>query len=311
MAHEVETMFYTERETPWHGLGISVKESLNSKDALVASGLDWQVIQQPIKTNDKIIEGYVANVRNTDEKCLGIVSERYKLVQNVEAFEFTDNLLGNDVTYDTAGSLFGGKKIWLLAKMPTRKILGDEYIPYTVFSNTHDGSGSIRGAITPTRVVCNNTLNLALATAKRQWSTKHMGNIDDKLLEAQTTLELASNYMDNLEITANELARQKITEDYLTNFVNSLFPYDTNKGKGNSRKNENIKVIRSNFYRAYNVDDLANFRNTKYAVINAVSDLVTHATPIRQSDTFKENLFDKVIGGHDIIDQAYKLLQVA
>lgn len=118
MAANVETMFYT-REKPWHGLGTRVEEAPASADALRLAGLDWQVIQEPIFTdNEELISGYKANVRDSDRKVLGVVSDRYKIVQNQEAFSFTDTLLGNGVRYETAGSLQEGRKVWLLARLP-------------------------------------------------------------------------------------------------------------------------------------------------------------------------------------------------
>ena len=192
MAANVETMFYT-REKPWHGLGTKVEEAPCSADALYMAGLDWQVIQEPIYTDTgEIIPGYKANVRDSDRKVLGVVTDRYKIVQNHEAFAFTDSLLGSGVRYETAGSLQEGKRVWLLARLPREYIIAGERIsPYLVFSNTHDGSGSVKVALTPVRVVCNNTLNLALNTASRSWSMMHTGNIKDKIQEAKDTLFMA------------------------------------------------------------------------------------------------------------------------
>ena len=199
MAANVESMFYV-RETPWHGLGTRVNEALNSEEALTAAGLDWNVIQEPIYTEtEELIEGYKANVRDTDRQVLGVVTDRYKIVQNQEAFAFTDELLGEGVRYETAGSLQGGRKVWLLAHLPHEYIISGERIsPYLVFFNSHDGSGAIKAAITPIRVVCQNTLNLALSTAKRSWSMIHTGDIKGKMQEAKDTLFLAEKYMDNL-----------------------------------------------------------------------------------------------------------------
>ena len=168
MAANVESMFYV-RETPWHGLGTRVMEAPASKDALRLAGLDWKVLQEPVYTqSEELIKGYKANVRDSDRKVLGVVTARYKVIQNEEAFSFTDALLGEGVRYETAGSLQGGRKVWLLARLPHEYIISGEQIsPYLVFSNTHDGSGAIKVALTPIRVVCNNTLNLALNTAKR------------------------------------------------------------------------------------------------------------------------------------------------
>ena len=184
MAAEVETMFYT-REKPWHGLGTLVAEAPESREALRIAGLNWKVLQEPVYTeNDELIQGYKANVRDSDRKILGVVTDRYKVIQNEEAFAFTDALLGEGVRYETAGSLQEGRRVWLLARLPREYIIAGERIsPYMVFSNTHDGSGAVKTALTPIRVVCNNTLNLALRTAKRSWSMIHTGDISGKIEE--------------------------------------------------------------------------------------------------------------------------------
>ncbi len=111
MAANVESMFYV-RETPWHGLGTKVLSAPSSSDALRLAGLDWQVLQEPIYTEtEERIEGYKANVRDSDRRVLGVVTDRYKVIQNEEAFAFTDELLGEGVRYETAGSLLGGRKV--------------------------------------------------------------------------------------------------------------------------------------------------------------------------------------------------------
>lgn len=168
MAANVESMFYV-RETPWHGLGTKVQEAPTSKDALILAGLDWSVVQEPVYTGqNELVQGYKANVRDSDRKVLGVVTDRYKIVQNGEAFSFTDTLLGEGVRYETAGSLQGGKSVWLLAHLPHEYIISGERIsPYLLFSNTHDGSGAVKVAITPIRVVCCNTLNLEEYVARR------------------------------------------------------------------------------------------------------------------------------------------------
>lgn len=206
MSAEVETMMYV-REKPWHGLGTMVEEAPTSADALRLAGLDWTVEPKQISIlgDDSPIDNAVANVRSCDGKVLGIVTDRYKAVQNVEAFAFTDTLIGGDVRYETAGSLKGGRKIWLLAKMPTAKVAGDDVEPYLCFTNNHDGKGSVRVCMTPIRVVCNNTLNIALGSAKRAWSIIHTGDINKKIAEARETLELANRYMTNLNEYAERL----------------------------------------------------------------------------------------------------------
>ena len=136
MSANVETMFSV-RETPWHGLGRIVMDAPASREALKLAGLDWQVESRNIYSGaGAMIPGYRANVRSTDDAVLGVVSDRYRIVQNEEAFQFTDDLLGEGVTYETAGSLQGGKKVWMLAKLPEKYIIaGDEVAPHGVNSN--------------------------------------------------------------------------------------------------------------------------------------------------------------------------------
>ena len=198
MPANVENMMYV-REKPWHGLGTMVTDAPSSADALRFAGLDWQVIQEPVyNARGGVVKGYKANVRDSDGSVLGIVGDRYKVVQNADAFSFTDDLIGDDVRYETAGSLRDGRQVWLLARMPERKVAGDEVEPYLCFTNSHDGSGGVKVCMTPIRVVCNNTLNVALGSAKRVWSMRHTENIRERLDEARDCLFRADEYMTDL-----------------------------------------------------------------------------------------------------------------
>lgn len=196
MPANVETMFSV-RETPWHGLGRIIMDAPASREALELAGLDWQVESRNIYSGTgAMIPGYRANVRSTDDAVLGVVSDRYRIVQNEEAFQFTDDLLGEGVTYETAGSLQGGKKVWMLARLPRKYLIaGDQVVPYLVIFNSHDGSSGVKVAMTPIRVVCQNTLNLALNTAKRSWTARHTENVLLRVQDARETLQLASNYI--------------------------------------------------------------------------------------------------------------------
>ena len=307
MAHEIETMFYV-REKPWHGLGVGVKKAPTSSDALVYAGLDWMVEQKDVYTQDgNLIAGYKANTRNTDNSVLGIVSDRYRVVQNEEAFAFTDDLLGAGVTYETAGALQGGRKVWMLAKMPLRYIIaGDEIAPYMVVMNSHDGSSGIKVAMTPIRVVCSNTLNLALNSAKRIWTTKHTENVMSRVHEAQETLMLAENYMGELGKGIDTLSRIKLTDKKVMEFMQEFFPVDLDMPEA-QRKN-NLKLLNDMKLRYFDAPDLSHVGKNGYRFVNAVSDFATHADPIRKTKNYKENLFQKTIEGNPLIDKAYKMV---
>lgn len=304
MSANVESMFYV-REVPWHGLGTKVDVAPTSADAIHLAGLDWRVKSNPIyDVNGKEIPGFVANTRDSDNSVLGIVSPQYKIVQNSKAFEFTDSLLNEGVTYETAGSLKNGKTIWLLAKMPQQKILGDDFDPYICFMNTHDGTGSVKVCMTPIRVVCNNTLNLALSTAKRSWSTRHMGNMDSKLAEAKHTLGLANDYMKKLEEEADRLANIKMSNSDILKMLDELYPVDYTKDS--SRKIENINTIKDNFFKCLDMPDIKQFKDTAWGVINAVSDQATHCAPNRVTQKYAENNWGKLAVGHPMIDDMYR-----
>ena len=310
MAANVETMFSV-RQKPWHGLGTIVMEAPTSADALKLARLDWQVLQEPIYTEfGELIENYRANVRNSDRKVLGVVSDRYKVVQNVDAFSFTDELLEKGVRYETAGSLQEGKKVWLLAGLPREYIIAGERIsPYLVFSNTHDGSGSVKVAVTPVRVVCNNTLNLALDTASRSFSMIHTGNIQDKIQEAKDTLFMAEEYMDRLGAEFEQLRRQKITDAEVKEYISLLLPMEKDSTKLQSK---NIIRLREDMMkRYYDAPDLQNVGNNAYRFINAVSDFATHSNPLRRTANYNENLFARTIDGNPLIDKAYQLIKSA
>lgn len=310
MAANVENMFYV-RETPWHGLGTRVMEAPDSKNALIMAGLDWKVIQEPIYTDQgEVISGYKANVRDSDRRVLGVVTNKYKVIQNDEAFAFTDSLLGEGVRYETAGSLQGGRRVWMLARLPHEYIISGERIsPFLVFSNTHDGSGAIKVALTPVRVVCCNTLNLALNTAKRSWSMIHTGDIREKMQEAKETLFMAEKYMDHLGKEFENLRRIKMPDKQVMEYIKLLLPVDNQatpqQVKNMMRLREDMKT------RYFDAPDLKDIGDNAYRFINAVSDFATHSKPLRQTTNYKENLFAKTVDGNPLIDKAYQMICAA
>ena len=306
MSANVESMFYV-RVAPWHGLGVCVEEALNSREALEKSGLNWMVEQRPIITDGKLIPGYKANIRQTDGKILGVVTDRYKVVQNHEAFAFTDALLGEGVKYETAGSLSDGKRIWILAKLPDKYIIeGEQVDPYLVFSSSHDGSGAIKVCMTPIRVVCQNTLNLALSSAKRMWSTIHVGDLAAKMEEAHSTLLLAEKYMGKLGTEVSRLSKIKLPDRKVMEYIDLLLPMDE---QSSELHRKNIARIREDMkIRYFDAPDLYHVGKNAYRFLCAVSDFATHAKPLRETANYRENIFAKTVDGHPLIDKAYDMV---
>lgn len=314
MAHEVETMAYVSNEqngrfVPWHGLGTPVQSALTSAEALKAAELDWTVEAKPIYTDKGIqIPGYVANTRDKDDSVLGIVSDKYKIVQNVDAFAFTDNLIGKDVRYETAGSLRNGKSTFMLARLPQKKILGDDFENYICFTNTHDGTGAVKVCSTNVRVVCNNTLNLALNTAKRSWTCKHMGRIEDKLQEAQRALQLAEEYTEQLSIYAERAANITIDEAKTYEVIKQLFPISDD---ASDRMKKNNQDAINDFRNCLVAVDLSPFYGTLWGLVNAASDFAYHRTPTRMTSTYQEGKMNQAIHGCGLLDKVIELCPVS
>lgn len=322
MAHMVETMFYV-GETPWHGLGREIKEYPTSEEAIKFAGLDWDVVPKPIyDANGVIIPGYKVNTRSSDGKALGVVTDRYKIVQNREAFAFTDALLGEGVKYETAGSLASGKRVWMLARMEGTTLAEETIDPYLVLTNTHDGTGAVRVAICPVRVVCANTLNLALASASRHWSCAHKGDINGKLEEARFTLANADRYLETLEEEFGELKLKKVTEtqvramtdELLKIEFDSLYKKATSKiidlgdVRAREKAEEKLNRKKSDILQIYfDKPDLRGTEHTAFRWVNAVSDYATHTDDHKNTRNYRENLFIKTVDGHPLIDTSYKI----
>ena len=295
------------KERPWHDIGTVVEDAPTSEDAIKMAKLDWEVKQFPIKAGKIEIPGYFANIRTDVNYPLGVVKNRYRIVQNKEAFDFVDNIVGNkeiECRYETAGSLFNGKKIFLLVKLPNRDLLGDEVENYIFFTNSHDGSSAFMAGITNVRVVCNNTLQMAIKGAERTWYCRHTESISSKKQQAQEALGLAVKYMDSMDEVAEKMVQKKIDEE---KFFRRLFE------KNNfSLCEKNIENAIERMHIIYNEkDDLQNFKGTAWGMYNAVADYCSNTTPYRNTETYADNKLNKSLVGFPMLQTAQELLMVA
>lgn len=295
------------KERPWHGIGTVVEEAPTSKDAIKIAKLDWDVIQVPVMANNVEIPNYFCNFRDDLNMPLGIVKGRYKIVQNNEAFDFVDNIIGNgdvECRYETAGSLFNGKKIFLLVKLPNKELLGDDVENYLFFTNSHDGSSALTTGITNVRVVCNNTLQMAIRGAKRTWTCRHTESITGKKQQAQEALGLAIKYMDSMDEIAEKMAQKKINEE---KFFRRLFEKDNF-----SLCEKNIENAIERMHIIYNEkDDLQDFKGTAWGMYNAIADYCSNTTPYRKTSTYEENKLNKSLVGFPMLSTAQEILMAA
>jgi phage/plasmid-like protein (TIGR03299 family) len=237
MAHELEmnedgtaSMFYA-GDTPWHSLGTKVDHLLTASEALEAAGLDWTVEKMPLSFTDE--DGFshpvadrFATVRATDKKYLGVVGPDYKPYQNSEAFSFFDTVVDSgEAKYETAGSLFGGKRVWMTAKIgETMTICGEEHDMYLLLSNSHDGSRALTAATSIIRVVCANTETMALRGAKTKWTLRHRVSLEGKAEEARTALQLAFKNASAFKAEVEKLLAVEVDKDLFTEIVSSILP---------------------------------------------------------------------------------------
>lgn len=303
-------MSYLDRTLPYMNMygTVDISSSDSMDEALAMSGLDWPVISKPLyDENGNQYPNYRANVRDVDNTLLGVVSDKYRIVQNDLAFDFVNDLTTEGFQFDKAGSFRNGKSVWVMGHLPKEDILGDDIDNNLVFVNSHDGSSGVKVMMTPIRVVCSNMLNLALKKASRSWATRHTSNIYSKLEEAKLTLGLASKYIEELREEADRLSNMSITEDQIEQIFDKLFPVYPNNDT--ERKIKNVSILKDSFIHCYNEADIKKYKGTVYGAINAMSDLVSHKLPTRMTENYYENNWNRLINGHYMLDNFYKLVK--
>lgn len=249
MAHEFESGFVV-REQAWHGLAVVLDDNPSVADAIVRAGLDWSVVEGDLATNvltangigPVAVKGWKALLRSTDNSVLGVVTEDYKVWQNAEAFGWFDELVKDGTCkIETAGSLQGGKKVWVQAKYsdPLEVTDGDVVVPYLLLANGHDGKMSVRIKDTTTRVVCWNTMQAAGATEEGETDTTaaggisiaHKGDLKAKTVAARRAILAMREQLKVTIDTYRKMAALPVTEDYVRRLAKECFDADYIKAK--------------------------------------------------------------------------------
>jgi phage/plasmid-like protein (TIGR03299 family) len=299
---------FSVREVPWHGLGAVLERApANLDEAIEASGLGWSVTKELIAVHrddeanavwslprSEPISGYHATVRQDTREVLGIVGERYRIVQNREAFAFVDQLLGTEMHFETAGSLHGGRRVWVLTKLPDWvHVGGDPVRPYVLLMNSHDGSTAVSAATTPVRVVCQNTLNWALSNARQRFSIRHTEAVTQRVYEARRVLELSIDYYGQFKRVGDRLASERFTERQLRTVLEELYPTGTSDSASaracRSREQRKERVVELFLHGATQ----GNAPHSKWAALNAIVEYGDWLRPLRSgSQRFARALED-------------------
>jgi phage/plasmid-like protein (TIGR03299 family) len=285
MAHEIESMFYT-GETPWHKLGTVLPEAPTIREAIVAAGLDWTVSTKPLylSNGDKMVEvdDAKAIVRDTDQSCLGVVGSRYVPLQNSISFDFFQPFVDSGlVQLETAGSLQGGRKIWVLARIMDKgsdvKIVGDDAVrKFVMLSNSHDGTTAIRVGFTPVRIVCANTLRAAhKADVSKLLRIRHTRNAQAALADVQSAVDLINQEFTATADLYKSMAAKHINSHDLRKYVKIVLGHVLPDDDLSTRAQNQIDRVISLFEYGRG-NQLPGVKGTVWAAYNAVTEYLTH-----------------------------------
>ena len=286
----------TERKLYFEGIGVNVQQAHSLETAINVSGLNFEVSKYPMSfmtqepqqlgTQTVLVDvphhypNQFATVRTDTLEPLGVVGKDYQILQNIEAFDFLDSLVG-DAKFETAGLYGNGAKSFITMSTEPMKILDDEFAPYILFTNSFDGSGAVRVMFTPIRVFCSNALVRAIKNATNKLSIRHSSNLQSRLDNARYVLLNNTNYLNALKAESEKLAVTPFSTEAFEALARQLFPVNKEDSELIQVRNEaQVEAL----LRAYRQDDLQNFNNTAYKVVQAVADFESHKPAFRQTN---------------------------
>lgn len=262
MAHDLyikkdgkAAMMYV-KELPWHGLGTKLDTPPNSLEAIRAAGLDWEVAKFPLfaqfgkdqqfmKKVDRYALMPIDRINSPDCPVLGVVGQDYGIVQNWDAFSFFDPIISDKLaTYETAGALGEGERVWILAKLPGDFVVykDDKVMKYLLLVNSHTGMASVQIKLTPVRVVCNNTLTMALSFGESM-RIPHFPDVKKRLDFAGATIK---KVLDNYRVVEDSFkkmaAKPFIKQDY-SNYLDGVLPVPELKPGDSKQRVQRVERI--------------------------------------------------------------------
>lgn len=334
MAHEIEQFsdgtaaFVSARESAWHRLGTVTADALTAEDAMRLAALDrWNVRLVGLHATELTADGttlldvpnHRASVRTHPKsghpETLGVVGPDYTPVQNEEHAEFLNYLVDESgAHFETAGSLRGGRQVFLTMKLPQTLTIGqdDAVDLYIAASNSHDGTSAFRIVVTPVRVVCANTLRAALRNAKSSYTVRHTSGARGRIAQARQALGLTFKYAEEFEKAAQHMLDAEMSTPSLHSVVNQLWPIaDSDSARKKTNHDVRWSTIRKLFEQA---DTQAGIRGTAWAGYNAITEYANHIAPARGANNQAKAAAraERVITGtaDDLMERAFRLMTV-
>lgn len=285
MSHEVEKMMYV-GAVPWHGHGKKLEAPPTIHEAIVAAGLDWEVLLKPLiveETGAKV--SAFATVRSSDGRVIGVVGKKYQPIQNLTAFEWFQPWLDSGaVELETAGSLKGGRHVWALARIkrdPVDIVKNDAVLRYILLSNSHDGTRMARGGFTAIRAVCWNTLTAALKDeASKMLRVRHTANAAEALTEIREVMNVADREFVATVDVMRALAKKGVTQKSLVEYVRKVFTpkviMTTKDAESKTPTCDRILAKVIPLFEKGRGNDLPGVKGTMWGAYNAVTEYLTH-----------------------------------
>lgn len=289
---------FASTQKAWHGLGQIVEKAMTSEEAIQLAGLNYEVIKTPalatiyseVAQSNLTVEipEKFANYRKDTGDILGVVGSRYEIVQNKDAFVFFDAIVGQgQAIFETAGALGRGERIFITAKMPNYiRIAGTDDITevYVILTSSHDGSGSVIAAITPVRIVCQNTLRAALKNTINKVAIRHTKNAERNLAQAHKLLGISNDYIAKMNQAFNSLSLKRVSDMQAEALVEHLF-------KSEKDESTRIKNIRQDVLKSYYEGVGQNqILGTAWGLFNGITHYVSHEKEYKNADVKFENL---------------------
>ena len=293
MAHLLEsvngqTAFASLREPAWHGLGTVFQEEVSTKKMLELAHLDkWNVRLEDVEIpagmeSDKSYSFVVRDNPFIDNQkdVLGVVGERYVPLQNEDLFDFGDLMLDGGGRWETAGSIKNGRVVFGSLALERETILdpngvSDKVNTYLLINTSHDGSVAIQASITPVRVVCANTLNLALGqrgrngSVKQSFKIRHTATASGKVQQAREALGLANAYMDKFDEMAKAMIEKEISKAKFDEIIELAYPKPETDSKGSLKKWETKIDTIQQIYQSATTNMIA---GTSWGAFNALTE---------------------------------------
>jgi|SRR5579884_2353833 len=289
MAHEIDqttgkAAVFVTGEPAWHKLGTVIQKAATSAAAIKLAGLDWTVEQWPVRAfnpdkpkQEAGCPDRVANVRTDTKRVLGVVSRGYKVFQNRDAFDFMDALVGDKLAmYETAGALKEGRRIWMLARIPKeyRAGKGDVIKPYVLLTTGHDGKSPVQMLATTVRVVCQNTLNLAIGEGVAL-SVSHFTNLETRIGEARKKLGIIAARFDQFDDELHAMLGRQLKDNQLAAYFKAQLPETDCTSELSKKLRANVlDQLHENF--SHSTNTLPGMKGTAWAAYNAVSQYADH-----------------------------------